>query len=71
MKLGEAIDKIFSHNEVVAIWRKDDDRYDVCEWRGMGWQLPYHYKDVENWKIFGTIPDSINDADVINIRVED
>lgn len=71
MKLKDTIDKIFSHNEVLAIWRKDDDRRDICEWTGMAWQLPYHYKDVENWKIFGVIPDSIYEADKINIRVGD
>lgn len=70
MKLGNAIDKIFSHNEIVAIWRENNDRFDIREWHGMAWQLPYWYKDVENWKIFGVIPDSINDADTINIRIK-
>lgn len=71
MKIEDAVDVIFSHNEVVAIWRKDGDRRDICEWTGMAWRLPYWYRSVENWKIFGVIPDSICDADRINIRVED
>lgn len=71
MKLGDAIDVIFSHNEEIAIWIKKDDHHDICKWTGMAWHLPYWYRGVENWKIFGVFPDSINDAHVINIRVED
>lgn len=71
MKLEEAIDVIFSHNEVVAIWDKYDDFHDICVWHGMAWDLPDKYKNVDRWQIFGAIVDKYTDSDRINIKIND
>jgi hypothetical protein len=36
----------------------------------MAWDIPKEYKTCEFVKIFGTIPESITEADTINIEVE-
>ena len=71
MKLGEAIDSIFSHNEIIALWEIDklDKNYSNRIWKGMAWDIPDKYRDCKNWRIFGAIPDSIFDADILNIRL--
>ena len=69
MKLSKAIDVIFSHNEIIAIWEKINEQEYEMKWRGMGWELPDKYKNIANWQIFGVIPESIDEADTINIRV--
>lgn len=72
-EVGNLIDKIFSHNEVVALWceeKTDDVRYDKQIWRGMAWDVPKVYKECKFIKIFGTVPESIVEADTINIRIE-
>lgn len=71
MKLVDAIDNIFSHNEIVAIWKKIDEYDGTNVWEGMAWNLPEQYKGVEKWRIFGLIPESILKADVINIKILD
>ena len=72
-KVGELIDTIFSHNERVAIWkeyRNGDER--GCErlWQGMAHKLPCEYLNSRIVRIFGLIPETIMDADIINIIVE-
>lgn len=71
MKIREAIDYIFSHNEIVALWEINpaDAHYSNRIWKGMAWEIPDNFLDCENWKIFGTIPNSIVEADVLNIRI--
>ena len=71
MKIREAIDYIFSHNEIVALWVIDskDNHYSNRVWKGMAWDIPDKFLECENWKIFGTIQDSIADADILNIRL--
>jgi len=69
MKLSKAIDVIFSHNEIIAVWEKINEREHEMKWRGMAWDLPEKYKNIKNWKIFGVIPESIDEADTINIKV--
>lgn len=71
-KLHETVDKFFSHNEVVALWKKEKDEisYHKLLWRGMAWDIPKEYKTCRFVKIFGTIPESIAEADTINIEVE-
>lgn len=69
MSIEEAIDVIFSHNELVRIWNKRD-RYDSLEWSGMAHEIPMCYKDLTDWKIKGIIAESIYESDYINIVVE-
>lgn len=71
MKVKEAIDKIFSHNEIVSLWKTDevDANYSNRVWKGMAWDIPDKYLECDDWKIFGTIPESIIEADIINIHL--
>lgn len=71
MKLRKAVDLIFSHNEIIALWEidKSDKNYSNRIWKGMAWDIPDKYLDCKNWRIFGTIPESIADADILNIRL--
>lgn len=69
MKLSEAIDTIFSHNEIIAVWERVNEREHKMKWRGMGWELPDKYKNIKDWKVFGVVPETINEADTINIKV--
>lgn len=71
MKIREAVNNVFSHNEIVAIWEYVSGREDRLVWRGMAYDLPKKYKDIEQWQIFGTIPENIWKADTINIRIWD
>ena len=103
LKIREAIDLIFSHNEVVALWADEDkdhfcivwegmekwslsssahkattslwadeDKDHFCiVWEGMAWDMPEKYLDIDNWRIFGLIPESIDVADTINIHIKD
>ncbi len=70
LTVGDMIDKWFSHNETVAIWH--DKKGENCHyllWKGMGWDIPNEFKELSFIKFFGTIPESIMDADTINIEV--
>ena len=70
LTVGDMIDKWFSHNETVAIWH--DKKGENCHyllWEGMGWDIPNEFKELSFIKFFGTIPESIMDADTINIEV--
>lgn len=68
--INNAIDVIFSHNSRVAIWKYDEKtRESTRIWLGMAWELPKEYRYIVAWKIFGVIPESIGDADIINIRI--
>lgn len=69
MKLKEAIDVIFSHNELVALWKSEDKDHDIKIWSGMAHQLPDIYLEKSAWMIFGLIPEKISEADYINIRL--
>ena len=69
MKLKEAIDVIFSHNELVALWKAEDKDHDIKIWSGMAHQLPDTYLEKSGWRIFGLIPEKISEADYINIRL--
>lgn len=72
-EVKDIIDTIISHNEIVALWVKEeteDVRYDKRIWRGMAWEIPKQYMGCKFVKIFGTVPESIVEADTINIRIE-
>ena len=72
MLVKDIVDNIISHNEIVAIWCVDIDEnlYHRCLWRGMAWQIPEEYGNMTFSKIFGCIPESIMQADTINIEVK-
>lgn len=68
----DLIDKVIDHNEIVAIWERrksKEGRYSVLLWRGMAWDIPEEYLDRTFLKIFGTVPESITEADTVNIAV--
>lgn len=50
--------------------KTEDVRNDKQIWRGMAWEIPKTYRGCKFLKIFGTVPESICEADTINIRIE-
>lgn len=71
-KVKDLIDKVIGHNEIVAIWERrksKEGRYSILLWRGMAWDIPEEYLDRTILKIFGTVPESITEADTVNISV--
>ena len=70
MKLGKAIDKIFSHNNIIAIYKDNStDHESVMIWRGEAWRMPPMYRDERHWMIFGAVAESLWESDTINIRI--
>lgn len=71
MTVEDVISRLFSHNEIIALWKevKEEVSYHEIIWRGMAWDIPKEYKDCEFVKLFGTIPESIAQADTINIEI--
>ena len=70
-KAGDLPDKLFSHNSIIAIWVEIPKEH--CSqrlWRGMAWDIPEKYKEMPFKRIFGSIPESIYEADTINILVD-
>ena len=71
-KVKDLKDTIISHNEVVGIWERrknKEGRYHALLWKGMAWDIPEEYLDRTFLKIFGTVPESIAEADTVNISV--
>ena len=70
--VNDMVDKLFSHNELISLWRvvKEETSYRKRIWYGMAWDIPKELKNCKFVKIFGTIPESIAHADIINIEVE-
>lgn len=72
ISIENAVDKLFSHNELISLWRKTKENGVTCHkriWYGMAWNIPKELKKCKFVKIFGTIPESIDHADIINIEV--
>ena len=72
-KVADLIDVIISHNERVGIWvkyRNGDERGCALLWKGMAHELPRQHLNSRFVRIFGLIPETIMDADIINIIVE-
>ena len=69
--VNEAVDKLFSHNEIISLWReiKEETSYHELVWNGMAWDIPDELKNCKFVKIFGIIPESIIQADIINIEI--
>ena len=70
-KVVDAIDNLFSHNEIIALWNdKPSDRdHSYLLWRGEAWRLPEKYKDQRILKIKGIIAENISESDTINLQV--
>lgn len=71
-KVKDLIDTIIGHNEIVAIWERrknKEGRYHALLWKGMAWDIPEEYLERTFFKIFGTVPESITEADTVNIAV--
>ncbi|WP_294465542.1 hypothetical protein [uncultured Ruminococcus sp.] len=71
-KVKDLIDTIISHNEIVGIWERrknKEGRHHALLWKGMAWDIPEEYLDRTFLKIFGTVPESITEADTVNISV--
>ena len=72
ISIENAVDKLFSHNEIISLWREAKENGVSCHkriWYGMAWNIPKELKSCKFVKIFGTIPESIAHADIINIEV--
>lgn len=71
ISVNDVVGKLFSHNEIVALWRlKKVDNVHYLLWRGMAWDIPREYQSMPFVKVFGTIPESIMQADTINIEID-
>ena len=70
-KVGDAIDKLFSHNEIIALWYKTqkDRDHSYLLWKGEAWSIPKKYKKQRILKFFGTIPEKITESDTLNLLV--
>lgn len=67
----DAVDNLFSHNEVIALWVEDFENTGGHKliWKGMAWALPDEFKHYILNKFLGIIPESISEADTLNIEV--
>ena len=70
MKIKKALNKLFSHNEIIALWCETNKGFKVLLWRGEAWKLSEEYKNLRISRIFGTIPETITQADTINILIK-
>lgn len=69
--ITDVVDKLFSHNEFISLWieEKNDITFHTKIWSGMAWDIPDEFKSYKFVRIFGTVPESIVQADTINIEV--
>lgn len=70
--VGDMIDKVFSHNEIIALWEerkseKGSPKYRI--YKGMAHALPKEHKDRIFVRVFGTLVENVTESDVINILV--
>lgn len=74
MKLGDAIDVMFSHNSVISLWFQhpnDQNGCYICFYENqMGWSIPDHYKDMLITQVLGLIPENNFNADTINLLID-
>ena len=70
MKLKNAVGKLYCHNEIVALWFETDQGFKTLMWRGEVWRIPEKFEKLRIARFFGTIPQSILEADTINILIK-
>lgn len=72
LEVGGAVDVLFSHNEIVALWHEQGEERGTkyLLWRGMAWDIPKQYKTMPVIRFFGTIPQRFSESDTINIIIE-
>ena len=70
-KVGEAIDTLFSHNEIISLWYNmpNDKDHSFLLWKGEAWNLPEKYKEQRVIKFKGIIPETISEADTLNMLI--
>lgn len=71
-KLGDIIDRVISHNEIVTLMFETEVNSFRCLqhfWTGMAWNIPKEYLELPFVKIHGVVPDKITEADTIWIEV--
>ena len=71
MRLIDTVGVLFSPNEIIALWEKEDKHHDILVWHGMAWDIPENYQNIDRWQIFGVIQDKITESDRINIKIND
>lgn len=71
-KVGDMVDKFFSHNTVIALWYDDptDKRCSHLLWHGMAWDIPEKHMSLPFVKFMGIVAESIDKSDTLNIKVE-
>lgn len=69
-QVEDIINNIIDDNEEISLWVKSNQITYKKIWNGMAYEIPEEYKKKTFLKIFGTFPQTIIEADVINILVE-
>lgn len=71
-KVGDMVDKFFSHNTIIALWYEDptDRHYSDMLWRGMAWNIPENYKSLPFVKFMGIVAETVYESDTLNIKIE-
>ena len=72
LTVGDLIDIIFSHNEIISLdvpeWDENGIQYSKTIWRGHAHQLPNEYKSYSFLRIFGCIAENITKSDTLHIE---
>ena len=71
-RLGDIIDRIISHNEIVTLmFETEVSSFRGLQhfWHGAAWNIPKEYLELPFVKIHGVVPDKITEADTIWIEV--
>ena len=70
-KVADLPDRIFSHNSIIAIWAEIPKEHSSQRlWRGMAWDIPEKYKELQFKSILGIVPECIYEGDTINVLVD-
>lgn len=60
-------------NQRISLWipgEDNDGTYCLDRvWQGMSWDVPQEFRDIYVKHIYGAIPETIDDADIINIEL--
>lgn len=72
IEIGSLIDLLFSHNEVVSLWKEQKPLgiYRLF-WRGSAWAIPEEIKSLKFKQFKGFVSDSIYESDTLNILIDE